>query len=224
MSKIAIVVQGASTNVEEQKTAWRMVSGDLIFSTWVGEESKYTEMDKVVYSEPPAEPGPANFNYQMKSTVEGLKKAKELGYTHALKIRGDLIPTAAEDFLNLFKLKNSIYFLCWHAHRAYPNCPGYLVDYLTFGTVDDLLNLWSIDNVFYTVPEILLTQSFIDKFEPSKLEYFLDELNPDNNLYWIKRNVYLDTCKILFADPYDKHTFNETKDPLKGDYIKRSLS
>jgi hypothetical protein len=220
--KIAIVIQGASTNVVEQKNAWRNYLNDVIFSTWIGEEYKYDFSDKVVFNIFPQDPGPMNFNFQVKSTLNGLIKAKELGYTHALKIRGDLIPTDDVKFMSVLD-SSKINFLCWHAHNVYPNCPGYLIDYLMSGQIDELINLWSIEDNFCVVPEVILTKSFIDNFSMSDLNFFLKDLDDNNNLFWIKRNILLSQYKITISDPYNKYSFTDDMQYLTKDYIKKFL-
>jgi hypothetical protein len=80
MDKLGIVVQGPSSYVNEIKESY---SGyPLIFSTWVSEEKNYHfEKDVVVFND----------------------KTKELGHTHLLKMRNDIILTNVESFIGTFK-------------------------------------------------------------------------------------------------------------------------
>lgn len=217
-SDIAIVIQGPSDNVKEQKISWGNFKDNIIFSTWVGYEDLYNNDDIVIFNEYPKINGPMNINYQIKSTLEGLKKAKELGYKRALKIRSDMIPTNSYDFLKILK-PNFINFLCWHNHEVYQNCPGYLVDYLMEGEIDDMITLWSINEIFGVVPEIIITSNLINNFDSDKLNFFIDDINEKNNLYWIKRNIYLDTYKIDIEDTHKKYSFSKTKDYINKDYL-----
>lgn len=220
MGKVAIVIQGASTNVDMQKSAWSKFKEDIIFSTWVGSETFYEKDDVVIFNEIPKDSGPMNINYQINSTLSGLHKAKEKGYQSVLKIRSDLVPTDSTKFIDLL-IEDKFNFLCWHAHEVYPGCPGYLVDYLMSGRVDDMINLWTINDIFCVVPEIMITKKYIDLFSINDINYFLDKLDHTNNLFWIKRNIYLDTYKITISDPYNKFSFNDSKEYLNDDYIKK---
>lgn len=196
MNKLAIIIQGASTNVNEQKEKWACVKHDIIFSTWLGFESHYDNADNVIFSEIP-ESSPMNFFHQVISTYKGLLKAKELGYEYVLKLRSDLIPTNCSKFLELIDNKD-FNFLAWQRHQVYPNCQGYLVDYLMSGYIDDMLKLWNINECLTIVPEVNLTNNFInnlESFSTTKIKYFLDNLSNTNNLFWVKRNFYLSECQ-----------------------------
>jgi hypothetical protein len=209
--KIAIVIQGPSSNPVEQREAWHLRKSDLIFSTWIGSEHLYSRDDMVIFNEMPQIPGPMNFNCQIKSTVSGLLKAKELGYTHALKLRSDMIPLNSENFINSLNYEK-INFLSWCNFEVYPKCPGYLTDFLCFGDIDRMIKLWSIDKIFCVVPEIMLTKQFIDHFNTEDVHYFLDNLEGETDLFWIKKNSYMSSYK-------HNVTFNKETGYLNKDYI-----
>lgn len=221
MRKIAIIIQGSSSNVSEQLSVWNKLIKNVIFSTWKGEEDKYTEQI-VIFNDIPSDPGPMNFNYQIKSTYNGLLKAKELGFTHALKLRSDLVPTNVDEFIKLID-NDSMNFLCWHRHQVYPNCPGYLIDYLMSGPIDDMIKLWDIKDIFCVVPEVILTKNYIDNFSIKNINYFLKDINDKNNLFWIKRNIFLDTYKVDLTDPFNKYSFSDDIEYLNTEYIKKFL-
>lgn len=215
--KIAIVIQGGSNNVVEQKKAWK--GFNIIFSTWTNDIFKYNEEDIVVLNDLPGNSGPANFNYQIQSTLAGLYKAKELGYKHILKLRSDLIPTNAENFISLLQ-PNKFNFLCWHEHEVYPNCEGYLVDYLMSGPIDDLIKMWEITDFFCVVPEVILTWNYIKNASNVEINYFLNDLNSENDLYWIKNNKCLSTYQAsLQYDKYKKFTFSNKQLYLTEKYL-----
>jgi hypothetical protein len=219
MFKLGIVIQGGSTNVKEQKECWSEFKNDIIFSTWIGSESQYDLEDNVIYNEYPNDFGPANFNLQIVSTMNGLLKLKELGYTHVLKIRSDLTPTNSKSFLKLIE-NNDFNFLCWHDHIVYENCPGYLVDYFMSGPIDDMINLWTFEENVSIVPEVNLTWNYICKISNININYVLSDLNDGNNMYWIKNNRYLSTYqKNEIYDKYKKYDFSLNKHFLDKNYL-----
>jgi hypothetical protein len=163
MNDFVIIVQGSNIYVEQIKEA--LTDLNVIFSTWVGEEEKYCKNDNVIFNEIPNYSGPANLNYQKVSTLSGLKKAKELGYNRALKLRGDIIPTNINELIKLFN-NNSLNFLCWHCHEVYPNCPGYLIDYLMSGNITNQSINYNTNNLFSGVYWLILeNNNNIDKFK-----------------------------------------------------------
>jgi hypothetical protein len=219
MFKLGIVIQGGSTNVKEQKECWSEFKKDIIFSTWVGSESQYDLKDNVIYNEYPNDFGSANFNLQIVSTINGLLKLKELGYTHVLKIRSDLTPTNSKSFLKLIE-NNDLNFLCWHDHMVYEDCPGYLVDYFMSGPIDDMINLWTFENIVSVVPEVNLTWNYISKISNININYVLSDLNDENNMYWIKNNRYLSTYqKNEIYDKFKKYDFSLNKHFLEKNYL-----
>ena len=78
----AVIIQGESRYVELLKSAFK--GYNTIFSTWEGEESKYSSDDKVIYNSLPRGEfgeyifGPSNLNLQKISTINGLLLAKHL--------------------------------------------------------------------------------------------------------------------------------------------------
>jgi hypothetical protein len=215
MNDFVVVIQGQSTNVQEQKEAWK--GFDILFSTWIGQEDKYTAEDNVIYNPIPTTTGPANFNYQLTSTQNGLLKAKELGYKHVLKIRSDMIPTNAKNFVSLLD-ESKLNFLCWHASPVYPSCNGYLVDYLMSGAIDDMIQLWDIPNIFCVVPEVMLTWQYINACKQIDIRYFINELHNENDLWWIKNNTYLSSYKQGINTSVHS-TYNTDTQHLNGSYL-----
>lgn len=80
MNDIAIVIQGPSDYVIKQKQAWEDFREHCIFSTWKGSQTKYESSDNVVFNALPTFSGAGNLNYQMHTTLQGLKVAKLMGY------------------------------------------------------------------------------------------------------------------------------------------------
>ena len=115
-----------------------------------------------------------------------------MGYTHALKIRSDYLPTNAKNFVKLFDF-DKLVFLMWHYTTFlwvdYPTLKGYFNDHFCFGPIDYMLELWDIKINFCHSPEILLTWSYITKLKDKiDLKYILNDLNEDNDIYYIKFN------------------------------------
>ena len=69
-------------------------------------------------------------------------------FKKCLKLRSDIAPTNAHEFIKLLNNDN-LNFLCWHCHEVYPKCPGYLVDYLMSGDIDDLIELFDIQDKYF---------------------------------------------------------------------------
>lgn len=208
----AVIIQGESRYVELLKSAFK--GYNVIFSTWQGEESKYSNDDRVIYNLIPNNRGPYNLNLQKISTINGLLLAKKLGFKKVLKIRSDLIPKNTLEFLNLLN-NNYLNFLCWHGHEVYPNCPGYLVDFLMSGSIDDLLNIWDIEDIAWcTVPEIFLTSSVVNKYkDTNNINYILNDIKESNDLFWIKNNKNISSFN-------KRSEYSMTKEHLKPDYLK----
>lgn len=216
-SSIAIVIQGPSSNVSEQKEAWK--GFPVIFSTWKDSEHLYDASDNVIFTRSPVYRGPSNFWMQQLSTMTGLLKAKEMGYQYCLKLRSDLVPTNAQLFVECLD-KEKLNFLCWHNHEVYPNCPGYLVDYLMSGPTDQLINLWQTEDAFCAVPEVIMTWNYITKCKSFPKKYFLSDLNENNDLRWIKKGIILSSYKNEPSyDVYKKFYFSNEDAHLTESYI-----
>jgi len=190
---ITILIQGPSTHITEQKKAWE--GFNLLFSTWKNCEHLYEKNDNVIFNDIPIDLGPANFWAQQNSTIQGLYELKKQKSNFVLKIRSDLIPTNSKNFLNCLN-KNNLNFLCWHEHMVYPECPGYLCDYLMAGPIDSMIKLWDIRKIFCSVPEIMITWNCINQCFDVDKQYFLNCLNLKNDLFWIKNNIYLSSYKL----------------------------
>lgn len=190
MNDIAIVIQGPSDYVIKQKQAWEDFREHCIFSTWKGSQTKYESSDNVVFNALPTFSGAGNLNYQMHTTLQGLKVAKSMGYNRALKIRSDLVPNNAKKFLEVIN-NQKLNFLCWHAHKVHPKFSGYLVDYLMSGDIDQLIRLWDIKVSLCNVAQIMLTYNCIKYCDYSNITYFLTSLTDNNNLFWLKKGITL---------------------------------
>lgn len=188
MKNFAVVIQGEASFVAENREVWKAYPH--IFSTWEGSEEYFLPTDKTVFNKLPSETGPGNYCLQQTSTLGGLRYAKELGYTHVLKIRQDIYPTSPDNFIRLLD-SEKFNFLCWHAHLIDPTFRGYLVDYLMSGPVDDMITLWSNFSPYYIAAELIITEAYKNNFNSKNINYFLPSLTTDNDLYWRKYRTHL---------------------------------
>lgn len=183
--KLAIVIQGPSSNIDELKKAWD--GYDIIWSTWVGEESKYSKNDIVVYNSIPSDSGICNISLQKETTLNGIEKAKSLGYDRILKWRSDLIPNNPKKLLELF-VEDKLNFLAWH------NDGKYFIDYFMEGNIDDINKMWDFEEIHGPFPEKLITDNIFKK-GLNNFNFICCDLNEDNDIYWVKRNTYLSSYK-----------------------------
>ena len=97
--KTAIVLQGPIKNEDdftyESVKLYKLLypECEVILSTWKSEENqkdKFEELGAIVLlNEPPKKPGYANCAYQALSSIEGIRKARELGCERVCKARTD---------------------------------------------------------------------------------------------------------------------------------------
>jgi len=189
-TRLAIVVQGPSIYVPEIKESWKDFKKDIIFSTWIGDEDKYEKDDLVIFNEKPYE-GLYNFNLQKKSTYVGLLKAKELGYTHVIKVRSDYLPTNAKKLVSILEA-DKINLLNWqyteYLWLRFPELKGYITDHFMTGPIDYMIELWDIP-INFTSAQIMITWSYIRKLSHKiKINYLLPYLSQDNDLFYIKES------------------------------------
>ncbi len=182
----AIIIQGPSTNVSELKEAWK--GYNIIWSTWIGEETKYDVNDIVLFNEIPLERGVQNIALQKLSTLNGISKAKELGFKRVLKWRNDLIPSNTEKLIKTFKT-DSINFLTWH------NEGKYFIDYFIEGDIDDIYKIWNIPTINGPYSEKITSDNiFLNEF--SNFNFILKELNETNDIYWVKYKINLSSYNM----------------------------
>jgi hypothetical protein len=191
-----IVIQGPSDYVEQQKKAWSDFT--IVWSTWIGEETKYRKEDITIFNEIPNDRGINNFALQQKSTLSGLERGKELGFKKAIKWRSDLIPTNSKKLLELFK-PDYLNFLSWH------NTGNYFVDYFLGGNIDELLEIWKTNKIYAQYAEEILTEQ-MKRLNYSNINFILEDLSNDNEIKWLKYNLNLSEYKsnIYFDKKYKK--------------------
>lgn len=167
--ELAIVIQGPiemkdDFTIETIKLYKKLFSGAIIIcSTWNDTPEdvlkKIKELDcYLIVSEFFEENGFSNINYQIKTTYEGVKKAKELGAKYVLKNRADIRVYKEFSFEYLknllelfpikidvnspFNLKGRIITVQGSAGQMF--MPYWLQDFIYFGYTEDVLNFFDI--------------------------------------------------------------------------------
>lgn len=162
---VAIVMQGAIKNgfTYETLKAYRKFfpQAPIVLSTWTDENDTIIKKIEslgieVVRSECPEVVEVGNhINYQIKSSLEGIKKIEQYGVKYVLKTRTDhriSRPTslsALKSLLSAFPLKGNygcmqkrLVFIGGFLSARY--MPFHICDQLNFGTVNDMKNYWSV--------------------------------------------------------------------------------
>lgn len=192
-----IVVQGPTnpTNVFNIKKYW---SGfPILFSTWEGADvSCYTNDDIVIFNKIPQNRGVKNLNLQRVSSLNGILKAKELGYSRVMKWREDMYPTNSSEFIKLFKNE----YVNFYSYMIHMN--GYITDYFIEGPIDTLIDLFKNIKLHGPYPEHPFTEEIIN-MKLKNINFVGNELTHDNDVVWTKRK------KRLSVEMKDKfHTIN----------------
>ena len=103
MSKNCVVIQGPTHDQDRMSKAWQQYN--VIYSTWEDEKPEGKIPENIIYNKKPKDPGFRNINYQVTSTLAGLKKAKEEGFDFCLKWRSDYVPSSARNLFKMFDFK-----------------------------------------------------------------------------------------------------------------------
>ena len=199
MNKICLIIQGPSHYVDIIKQKYKDNNIQIIFSTWIGEESKYDENDIVVFNKMPQERGVQNVMLQQLSTYNGLLKAKELGFETAIKIRSDAYFTDLSSFLknNIdYNKLNFLYFLDYHRINGpdkNSNYYKYFCDYIQISSVDNLLKMWDFKYEKVSYAEQLITKQVFNTFNKEEISFIGNYLTKDCDIYLISRRLSLST-------------------------------
>jgi hypothetical protein len=199
---IAILIQGPNTHPKEIKKCYYGLP--VIFSTLKDSEtdSLLDSGFNIIKNEIPMDSGKKNFNYQIINTLNGIKKAKDLGFNYVLKIRSDITIPEISKLLNLMgKPKNEIYFSAYHSWDG-----GYLCEHMIYGNVNLMEKLWNIPfSTSDLAPEIQLTNHFLNVLPNTKVKYIFPLLYKNNILaFWEKRKFYLNEYEKDKLFKYDK--------------------
>lgn len=187
---ICIIVQGPSEHISTLRSSYSQWNIPVIYSTWKGYEHLYHSNETVIYNTKPKETGTQNILLQQISTYNGLLKASSLGYTHAIKIRSDMIWTNLPLFLQ--QLSSDFIYFCHYLHYTRNHTLySYLCDYIQIGPIHDLLQIWNFSHAPCDFPEQYITKRTLSLFPPTHIKFFGSILNSHIDIYWIKRNLRL---------------------------------
>lgn len=233
MNEIAIIIQGPLIVEDLDKNQVDILpkqierftdfKNQIIFSTWEQDKREDLPLNEFnfIFNELPPENGQLNLWLQKKSTIEGLKLAKDLNFKYALKLRSDMLLSNAVKFFSLMNF-NKLNFLCWNHHQSYVGLSGYLTDFLMFGKIDDMITLWEIKEDFANGPEIMMTDNLIKNFN-NDIEFFLNKLDEECDLFWIKNQFNFSIFPLNKPKPpvcnKPWYVFSETKDHLNKNYL-----
>ena len=191
MNKDFVVVIQGPIRVDYKLIEKKWEGFDLIWSTW--ENENITSTHPIVFNNPPNKTRIKNLDYQQKSTLAGLLKAKELGYSKCLKWRSDQYPTDSNELVSLFN-KDKINVMYWHNFQK-----GYYVDYFMYGEIDNMISIWDFEinsNISYP-EEIITNQLYKNKIDVTCIG---NRLTDANSIIWEKEGFKLD----LSTYKYDK--------------------
>jgi hypothetical protein len=162
----------------------------VIVSTWESENSKTLSLLKklgaeVVVSQMPSVSGRSNVNRQSISTLEGLRKAKELGCYMVAKTRSDQRVNSLSAlmslpiYLEIFPISKHIISrkrLVALSFGTYKWTPFFLADQFMFGLTDDMIAYWEAPmdtETYHWRNEILMETATVHEYAKRSPEYFL---------------------------------------------------
>jgi hypothetical protein len=179
-TKRCVVVQGPTYehSFPQIKKCWE--GYDVIYSTWKGYEKHY-QNESVIFSDLPSEKGVHNINYQKHSTVNGILRAKEMGYDRVLKIRSDMWVKNPKLFFE--KMTKGYNTQMWVEYNG-----GYLTDYWMEDSIDNLLMVWDI-GIKGPFPERILTDKIKDLGFLNRINFLLSYFDgTELDMFWNRKN------------------------------------
>jgi hypothetical protein len=188
--KGCVVIQGSVNGDILPKIRKSFEGYQLIHSCWDGDDtSHFNESDIVVVNKKPEDVGPGNFYLQRKTTIEGMKMAKELGWNRALKWRSDL--WVVGDLWSTFDFnKLNLYF--WVKELN-----GYLCDFFMEGDIDDIITLYDTDipKWKWNYPEFGITLQMFKNGLDTKVKLMGSELGNGVDIRWEKNDIWFSVHK-----------------------------
>lgn len=162
--KFGIVVQGPIIK-ELSFTQDNLISlrenypeAKIVLSTWEDQDIDQEFLNKLnilVIKNKYPEKGLENLNYQIFSTIQGIKKVKEYGVEYILKLRTDQriynknIDISLANLLEIFPVKGENLLqkkrIITTGMNTYKYLPFSISDMLMFGTTEDMENYWGVE-------------------------------------------------------------------------------
>jgi hypothetical protein len=131
----------------------------VILSTWQTEKNKVIDFNCIkIFNTIPSNNGFSNRNLQQLTTINGLKKAKELGCDYVLKWRTDMLPLKI-DINDLYDLStfnvehgmnSRIVTLAYRTYTTEVDWFSSIPDIFSFGHIDDMILLWNDEEYDYS--------------------------------------------------------------------------
>lgn len=161
-NKYAIVIQGLIKGEMIfdiiKYYRWSMKKAVIILSTWDTTDSELVRnlqnvVDYLIINEEPPVCGRGNVNYQIKSTLNGLLKAQEIGAEIVLKVRSNSLLMAGKLFEFYEKMSNfgveegtnyglKARILTEYRENFNNVVPFSLCDFTFMGYTEDIIKLW----------------------------------------------------------------------------------
>ena len=182
--KFGIVVQGPIIK-ELNFTIDNLISlrenypeAKIVLSTWENEDINQELLKKLkieVIKNKYPEKGLENLNYQIFSTIQGIKKLKECGVEYILKLRTDQriynknIEISLVNLLDIFPIKGENLLqkkrIITTGINTYKYLPFSISDMLMFGTIEDMEKYWEVE---LSKKELLDNEIFKEIYKTTK--------------------------------------------------------
>lgn len=209
---VGIVVQGPKVDSEDFTIATLLMLKyiypdiTICFSTWKDElcdvERALLKNNGINFLENDSCPAEnkgkgrkvGHLNNQLKSSLEGIKLLKSIGCEYVMKLRSDLRIYRA-DFIPFFlnqlsafpsgaeKIKKRLLVVGFSNNLIY--CPFHMSDFIWFGAIDDMSNLYSI---------------------PSRTEFMLDAIRDKDDDYFISHDKWFTELAYKSFNRENLHT------------------
>ena len=182
----------------------------LIFSTWNYTPTGYFNSDDVViYNSLPEMIGKKNFNLQKVSTIEGMRKAKELGWERAIKWRPDFLPKSGKDLAGLFSDGFNVYAWVETGYHRDPQS-GYITDFFMEGECDDIINLFDVNDDGW-FPEYNITERLFELGLNDRTNVVCNHISGQCDVWWEKWKYWLSGNISMPQNHYKNVIPNETE-------------
>jgi len=191
------------------------LKNNVIFSCWNNNPINFGDFI-VTKNDEPTDGRIGNLIKQSKSILYGCNIAQNMGFKRVLKIRGDMFIKNKSDFLNLID-NDELNLFSWHFCESVPHSRGYIVDYFMSGKIEDIINLWSVDlSLGHPIAEQYITHNFFKLLKKNNVKYnfILNQINQDNDVFWLKKDMYLST--------YNSHVLDYDGDLTNKDFTQKS--